>query len=222
MFNSFKPAIEFDLVAPINGQPVDPWKPMRWQVGVDIPFRLAWNSDADTTAEDGSEMSLEITYSDPTKLSDLDVRVTLLEDDSNGYIEDLEYSVTWVLSDIMGAGEDFSAPYSKTLGMDIDASVDYKLYLDEDKTMYINPYIGGGYDFGVLGQPEDSIFHMKFWVEAQFFPLTTFVLKYEAPQWLKGQKMYVLTDTEGSWTSLLTDMAQQDLGDITIEAKVSY
>ncbi len=225
MFNLFKPAIDFDVVFPLNGDPVDPWTAARWEIGFDADFRLTWNADADVQDEDGSRMRFEASYSDPSKLADLDLKLTLVEDDGNGYFPNLEYSLMVLLSDVMGDGADFHAPYNSTMGMDIEASVDYRFYLDEDETMWFEPHVGVGYDFGVLQQTEDSVFDVNVYLLGSYFPNTEIKLMYDTPQLLNNQKGYVITvdpATGTPGTPGLTDLLAQDMGDITLEVKVLY
>jgi hypothetical protein len=223
MFNLFKPAIDFDIVFPLNGNPVEPWGVPRYEIGFDADFRLAWNVDADVQAEDGSRMRFEVSYSDPSKLSDLDMALTLVEDDDNGYFPRLEYYLLAKLNDMLGQGSDWNAPYASTLGLEFDAFADYRFYLDEDETMWIEPHAGAGYDFGVLQQPEDSVFKMNFYILTSLFPNTEFKLMYDTPQLLKEQEGYVITfDEHGSPTATLTDMTAQDMGEITLYLKVLY
>jgi hypothetical protein len=223
MFNLFKPAVDFDVVFPLNGNPKGPWTAPRFEIGFDADFRLAWNVDADTQAEDGSRMRFEVSYSDPSKLGDLDMALTLVEDDDNGYIPRLEYYLLAKLTDMLGQGSDWNAPYASTLGLELDAFIDYKIYLDEDETMWIEPHAGAGYDFGVLQQPEDSVFKMNFYLLAGLFPNVELKLMYDTPQLLKSQEGYVITfDENYSPTATLTSMTAQDIGEITLEAKVLY
>jgi len=222
MFNQFKPAVDFDVVFPLNGDPYGPWTAPRWELGFDADFRLAWNVDADVQAEDGSRMRFEVSYSDPSTLSDLDMKLSLEEDDDNGYIPHLEYNVWVTLSDLLGQGSDWNAPYGSTMGLNIDASGDYRFYLDEDETIYIEPHAGVKYDFGVLNQNEDSLFALNFYILTSLFPNTEFKLMYDAPQLLKEQKYYAITFFNGSPTATLTDMAQQDMGEVTLYLKVLY
>jgi hypothetical protein len=223
-FNKWKPAVDFDIVFPTVGDPaVSTWKSPRWELGFDSDFRLAWNADADTDAEDGSRIRFEASYSDHSKLSDLDFKLTLTEDDKNGYIDpNLEYNASALLSDVLGVGEDFGAPYKHTMGLQFDANIEYKFYLDEEETMWIEPFGEIEYDFGVLDQSEDSVFSLTFDVTASFFPNTEFQLKYKAPQLLKSQEGYTITADGDSWTATLADLDAQDVGDITFYAKVSY
>jgi hypothetical protein len=223
MFNKFKPALEFDIVFPLNGNPLGPWTAPRWELGFDADFRLAWNVDADVQDEDGSQIRLEVSYSDPSKLGDLDLKLSLIEDDGNGYIPNLEYKLIALLSDMLGQGSDWNAPYSSTMGLYLEALVDYRIFLDEDETYWIEPHAGATYDFGVLQQPEDSVFKMDFYLLAKLFPNTEMKLKYETPQLLKSQEGYVIAfDEVYSPTATLTDMAAQDMGDVTLEFKVLY
>ena len=223
MFNLFKPAIDFDIVFPLNGNPVEPWGVPRFEIGFDADFRLAWNADADVQAEDGSRMRFEVSYSDPSKLSDLDMALTLVEDDDNGYIDHLEYYLLAKLTDLLGQGSDWAAPYGSTMGFEIDAFVDYRIYLDEDETMWIEPHAGAGYDFGVLDQGEDSVFKMNFYILTSLFPNTEFKLMYDTPQLLKSQEGYTFAfDEFGSPTETLTALVAQDMGEITLYFKVLY
>ena len=193
------------------------------ELGFDADFRLAWNVDADTQAEDGSRIRFEASYSDPSKLSDLDLALTLVEDDGNGYIPNLEYYLLAKLTDLMGQGSDWNAPYASTMGLELDAFVDYRIFLNEDETMWIEPHAGAGYDFGVLQQPEDSVFKANIYLLGSFFPNTEMKLMYDTPQLLKSQEGYVITfDENYSPTATLTDMTAQDVGEITLEVKVLY
>jgi hypothetical protein len=128
-----------------------------------------------------------------------------------------------LLSDMLGQGSDWAAPYGSTLGFEVDAFVDYRIYLDEDEEMWIEPHAGAGYDFGVLDYGEDSVFKMNFYILTSLFPNTEFKLMYDTPQLIKDQKGYTFTfDEFGSPTETLTDLAEQDMGDITLYLKVSY
>jgi hypothetical protein len=63
---------------------------------------------------------------------------------------------------------------------------------------------------------------MNFYILTSLFPNTEFKLMYDTPQLLKEQKGYVITFFNGSPTATLTDLAEQDMGEITLYLKVLY
>ena len=64
---------------------------------------------------------------------------------------------------------------------------------------------------------------MNFYLLAGLFPNVEMKLMYDTPQLLKSQEGYVITfDQNYSPTATLTSMTGQDIGEITLEAKVLY
>jgi hypothetical protein len=227
VFYEFKPAILFDMKLP-TPDALEPYDALTWQVGADIRLITAKDTYTEPERDLTSDFRLRVMYSDADNLGDLDIKLEANEDDDSGFIPNLEYAFYVLLANMLGDGTRTTAlvalaggteEVDADLGVDIGAGAGYKVYLDADETLSIEPYASIRYDMNTLSgdiSDKDDILKFKIYVEFEMkqTATTTFTLMYNAAQLLDD-----MTFAYDRYTQTLT---AKDMGDITVAAKVSY
>jgi hypothetical protein len=206
--------IENTLGADFKMQKVGEETGLLWELANSFVFGLTEDEDGDIASSVALDVSFAPAYIEDgvfvgTTMGDLDVGLTVTEDQSDGLLSGLETSIYYNLLDVLGKNADTDWGMGMEFGMDVA----YKAMLDD--TYYVEPGAGFNFDMGIMdtdyvSNDVDEIFDMYFQVETMVIPNTTFTLKYATDQ-LMDEK-----------TAAGTGHMAQDLGEITFATEISF
>ena len=177
-----KVGIDADILSPEVGA-------LAFEIAFATDLILTYNADGDAK----TQMNVDVSYSDPATLGDLDVKLGFTENKADGFIPNLTAGLTVLLYDVLG---------TNTMGTDIDVSGSY----DIDG---IKPGFAVGYDMGINSVDLDETMDLNVYLElGGLVDLTTFTLDYTSPQLLDGKTGAAIT--------------AMDKGIFTFATKVAY